>query len=158
MSCSTRHKLCLVAACAVAALPLASCGATGATDGFGRGIDKARAASALSSIQQAMTTASLVAAESGAGTPAEFSAELQSRDPSNRYTTATPTEAGVVQVMGSSPLMLVAVNGASNSATPPQYVAVWQASGAVLYYRGEQPPAYSAAQPAAAGWSTTPPA
>jgi len=37
------------------------------------------------------------------------------------------------------------------------YFAIWDnGGGATLYYRGEQPPAYTAQPPAGPGWSSSP--
>src|SRR3972149_1294140 len=95
-----RNKL-LPAAVAVALVAtLGACGCGDPTGGLAEGVDKARSARAISSISQAMVTAGR--GRSGAGGPAgaDLAAELQARDPSNRYTTGAPTEPGSVQVLG----------------------------------------------------------
>jgi hypothetical protein len=152
-------RLLVAAALATAALGASGCSAGNPTEGFAKGVNKARSASALSSLQQAMVTVNLLRAEAGGVAPQDLAGELQSRDPSNRYTTAVPTEPGVVQVVGggTGAVMLVAASGTSDGAAPPKYVAVWQGDGTMLYYLGPQPPAYSSSAPATPGWSTTPP-
>jgi hypothetical protein len=149
----------VAAALAIGTLTTSGCSAGNPTEGYTKGVDQARSASALSSLRQALVTVNFVRAEAGGVAPADLAGELQARDPSNRYTTALPTEPGIVQVVGggSDAVMLVAATATSNAAAPPKYVAAWQGESTILYYLGLQPPAYSSSAPSTAGWSSTPP-
>ena len=57
-------------------------------------------------------TLALVQADSRRAAAQDLAAALQAKDPTNRYTTATPTDAGIVQVLGGGggPVMLVSIN------------------------------------------------
>jgi len=153
-----RHTICLVAvALAVAA---AGCGGAGGDPaaGLANHVDKARAAATLASLQTGLVTLSTVQAEAAAGGgSSDMVAALQSKDPTNRYTSAPPAGTGTVQVVGGGggPVMLVAISDAAANGKPAQYVAIWQASGTTMYYAGTAPPAYSADPPQAAGWGST---
>jgi hypothetical protein len=130
-------------------------------EGIISSIDKARAAQTLSSLQQGLITVQTTAAESG-GAPAsagDLAAALQQRDPNNRYTTASPTDVGIVQVLGGGggPIMLVGISGPPGSPRPPYYLAVWEAGGTTMFYLGQQAPAYSTSPPSGAGWGSSPP-
>ena len=148
--------------CAAAAGALAGCGGDSKpAEGVISSIDKARAAQALSSLQQGLITVQTTAVESG-GAPtsaADLAAALQQRDANNRYTTAPPTDAGIVQVVGGGggPIMLVGISGPPSSPRPPSYLAVWEASGTTMFYLGQAPPAYSPSPPSGSGWSSSPP-
>src|SRR5262245_8274734 len=84
-------------------------------EGIISSVDKARAAQALSSLQQGLITIQTTAAEGGGAPPtaADLAAALQQRDPNDRYTTAPPTDVGIVQVLGGGggPVMLVGISG-----------------------------------------------
>ncbi len=86
-----------------------------------------------------------------------MAAALQAKDPTNRYTTAMPTDTGIVQVVGGSggPVMLVSMSASPSAGRAPNYVAGWQGGGTTMYYVGREPPAYSPSAPAGAGWSST---
>jgi hypothetical protein len=149
------------AACAFMALfliALCGCGQGKPPDGLLSNIDKARAVKTLSSLQQALITASTVQADAGSS-PAAFAAALQQRDPSNRYTTTPPTEPGVVQVLGGggAPVMLVGISSSPSDSRTPSYLALWESAGSTLFYVGAQPPPYSGQPPSGPGWTRTPP-
>src|SRR5262249_34185175 len=120
-----------------------------------------RAARAVSSLQQGLITIQTTAAEGGGAPPtaADLAAALQQRDPNDRYTTAPPTDVGIVQVLGGGggPVMLVGISGPPGSPRPPSYLAMWEASGTTRFYLGQQAPAYSATAPSGPGWSSSPP-
>jgi hypothetical protein len=139
-------------------MALASCGQQDPAEGLISNIDKARSARTLTSLQQALISVNLVQSDSAPSGPATLAAALQQRDPSNRYTTGPPTDAGVVQVLGggSSPVMLLGVNSPPSSPRPPYYLALWESGGTTRYYIGAQPPQYSSQPPSAPGWSATP--
>jgi hypothetical protein len=150
-----------ITACAVAALlvaALAGCGQGDQAEGLISNIDKARSARTLTSLEQALITVSIAQTDYSASGPAALAAALQQRDPSNRYTTGPPTDAGVIQVLGGagSPVMLVGINSPPSSPRPPYYLAVWSRSGSTLFYLGQPPPQYSAQPPSGPGWSTSP--
>jgi hypothetical protein len=151
-----RTILCATLALAAASLP--ACG-TEPAEGLFKNVDKARAARTLSSLQQGLITAQATGAESGSTSAAALAATLQQRDPSNRYTTAPPTDAGIVQVVGGAggPLMLVGISGPPGSGRAPSYLAVWQSGGSTLFYAGAAPPQYSSSPPAGPGWGSSPP-
>jgi hypothetical protein len=150
----------ITAATALALLvaALSGCGHSDPAEGLISNIDKARNARTLSSLQQALISVSLAQSESGSSSPAALAAALQQRDPSNRYTTGPPTDAGVVQVLGGGarPVMLVGINSPPSSPRPPYYLALWENGGATLYYVGQQPPQYTVQPPVGPGWSNTP--
>jgi hypothetical protein len=155
-----RHITCLlVVAVAAAAGGCAGADPADPAQGLADGVDKARAAKTLSSLQTALVTLSVVQVESGGAAVQDLAAALQSKDPTNRYTTAAPTTPGVVQVLGGGggPVMLVAMTDPGSQERPAQYVSVWQGSGTTKYYAGTTPPAYTAAAPAGPGWAGTPP-
>jgi hypothetical protein len=152
-----RNTMCSFAvALAVAA---AGCGGGDTGSGFGDAVDKARAAEALSSLQTGLVTVALLQADSGGAPVQDVAAALQAKDPTNRYTTATPAERGVVQVQGGGggPVMLIALSEPAADDRPARYVAAWQGSGSTMYYAGPAPPAYTSEQPAGPGWSSTVP-
>src|SRR5688500_6064769 len=105
----------------------AGCGKEG-PPGRGDSVDQARAAKTLSALQTCLVPLSLVQADSGGAAVQDVAAALQSKDPTNRYTTAPPGETGVVQVLGGSggPVMLVAMSDPASEGRPAQYVAAWQ--------------------------------
>jgi hypothetical protein len=148
-------------ACAIAALlvvVLVGCGQGDQAEGLLSNIDKARSARTLTSLEQALITVSIAQTDYSASSPAALAAALQQRDPSNRYTTGPPTDAGVVQVLGGGggPVMLVGINSPPSSGRTPYYLAVWSRSGSTLFYVGQQAPAYSAQPPSGPGWSSSP--
>src|SRR4051812_26609745 len=90
----------------------AGCGGSNPAEGLISNVDKARTARTLTSLQQGLITAQVVSAESAGGGAPALATALQQRDPSNRYTTAPPTDVGIVQVEGGggSPVMLVGIS------------------------------------------------
>jgi hypothetical protein len=138
---------------------IAGCGGSDPAEGLISNIDKARTARTLTSLQQGLITAQVASADSAGGSAPALAAALQQRDPSNRYTTAPPTDVGIVQVVGGGggPVMLVGISAPPSSPRPPYYLAAWESGGTTVYYIGRQPPAYSVSPPAGAGWSTSPP-
>jgi hypothetical protein len=138
------------------ALALTGCGEDPAK-GLAGNVDKAHTAAAIAALQTSLVTAATVQADAPAATAENLVPALQAKDPTNRYTTATPTGAGIVQVAGGGggAVMLIAVGSPVGSGGPPSYVAVWQGSGATMYYVGSAPPAYSASPPSGTGWSAT---
>jgi hypothetical protein len=138
---------------------LAGCGGSGPADGLLSNIDKARSARTLSTLEQGLITVQTVSADSGAADAPSLAAALQQRDGSNRYTTAPPTDLGIVQVIGGGggPVMLVGISAPPTSGKPPVYLALWQSGGSTLFYLGQQPPQYSTSPPGGAWWSTSPP-
>ena len=151
----------IIAAMTLAAFApvLPGCGNSDPAEGLVSNIDKARNARTLTSLQQALISVNLVQSETGGAGPAALAAALQERDPSNRYTTGPPTDVGVVQVLGGGggAVMLVGINSPPSSPRKPYYLALWENGGATLYYVGEQPPQFTAQQPAGPGWGNTPP-
>jgi predicted small secreted protein len=154
-----RRTTLAVLALAAFAVALSACGAGNTSEGLISNIDKARSARTLTSLQQGLITVQTASADGGASSAPALAAELQQRDPSNRYTTAPPTDVGVVQVIGGggSPIMLVGVNSPPGSPRPPYYLAVWESAGSTMFYLGQQPPQYTATAPSTAGWSSSPP-
>jgi hypothetical protein len=156
---SARHTVCLMAA----ALALAAPGCAGSgqdpAEGLVSNVDKARNAASLSALQTGLVTLGLIQAENPGAPVQSLVAALQARDATNRYTTAAPTDAGIIQVLGGGgqPVMLVAISSAPGSGREPYYLAAWQDGGNTRYYVGRQAPPYSAQEPTGAGWSTTPP-
>jgi hypothetical protein len=151
-----RHITCLLAVAVAAAA--GGCAGEDPAQGLADGVDKARAAKTLSSLQTALVSLSLVQVDSGGAAVQDLAAALQSKDPTSRYTTAAPTTTGVVQVLGGGgggPVMLVAMSDPGSQERPAQYVSVWQGSGTTMYYAGTTPPAYTAAAPAGPGWAGT---
>jgi hypothetical protein len=118
-------------------------------------VAKARDAKALTSLQQALTAAALVRAESGGyGSGGDLVQKLQAKDPSKRFTSAPSTGPDDIQVLsgGSAAMMLVARSPSG------AYLAVWDnAAGTTLYYRGDQPPQFARERPAGPDWTPTPP-
>jgi hypothetical protein len=149
-----RNITCLLAVAFATAM--GACG-TEAGTGFGDSVDKARAVKALSSLQTGLVTIALVQADSGGAPVQDVAAALQAKDPTNRYTTAPPTDTGLVQVLGTGggPVMLVAMSDPASEGRPAQYVAAWQGSGTTMYYTGAAPPVYTAQAPAGPGWGST---
>ena len=94
-------------------------------------------------------TVALVQADAPGGTAQDMAAALQAKDPTNRYTTAAPTAAGIVQVAGGGggPVMLVSINSSPSNGREPYFVAAWQGGGSTMYYVGHQAPAYAAERP-----------
>jgi hypothetical protein len=117
-------------------------------------VDQGRDVQALSSLQQAMITATLVRTQSGSyGTgPDDFAQKLQASDSSHRFGTAPSTSPDQIQVLGggTAPAMLV------TQSTSKNYLAVWSDGNVTEYYRGAQPPALPAQRPAGGGWSEQP--
>jgi hypothetical protein len=150
-----RHITCLLAVALAAAA--GGCAGEDPAQGLADGVDKARAAKTLSSLQTALVTLSLVKVESGGAAVQDVVAALQAKDPTNRYTTAAPSAMDVVQVLGGGggAVMLVAMSDAGSEDRPAQYVGVWQGSGTTMYYAGTTPPAYTTSPPAAPGWGST---
>jgi hypothetical protein len=153
----SRHLGTLAAAAALLVL-FAGCGNTEHTlDPLLSKVDRARDAQAISSLQQALTSAALVRSETGGGYgsgPDDLARQLQARDPSKRFSTAPSAAPEQVQVLGggAQPVMLV-VRSVSNA-----YLAVYlDGTGATLYYRGLQPPRVTNGPPTGAGWTQTPP-
>jgi hypothetical protein len=150
-----RHITCLLAVALAAAA--GGCAGEDPAQGLADGVDKARAAKTLSSLQTALVTLSLVRVESGGAAVQDVVAALQAKDPTNRYTTAAPAAMDVVQVLGGGggAVMLVAMSDAGSGDRPAQYVGVWQGSGTTMYYAGTTPPAYTTSPPAGPGWGST---
>ena len=149
-----RNITCLLGVAAAALV--GGCGGGDTGKGFGDAVEKARAAKSLSSLQTGLVTLALLQVDaSGAGQ--DVVAALQAKDPTNRYTTAAPTETGMVQVQGGGggPVMLVALSDAGSDGRAPSYVAAWQGEGATMYFTGAAPPAFTSAAPSGAGWGTT---
>lgn len=146
---------CLAAAGFV--LVLSGCAQEDPAEGLVSNVDKARNAASLAALQTSLVTVALIQADSAAGTAQDMVAALQAKDPTNRYTTATPTDAGIVQVAGGGggPVMLVSINSSPSNGREPYYVAAWQGEGSTLYYVGHQAPGYAASAPAGPGWSAT---
>ena len=143
-----------VAVALALAAVLTGCGSSGdAVDPLLSQADKARDAQALSSIQQALTFATLVKTESGGtyGSGAEDLAQkLQAKDPSKKFSTAASSGPEQIQVLGGGGAAMLAASSSSES-----FVAVWDdGNGAPMYYRGAQPPAFSPQRPSAAGGAT----
>jgi hypothetical protein len=151
-----RRAACLLVAGLVLALP--ACGNDPA-EGLLSNVDKARNARSLSSIQTGLVTLGLVQTEAPGGSAQSIAGALQAKDPTNRYTTAPPSDIGIVQVAGGSggPVMLVAINSPPSAGRDPYYVAAWQGQGTTMYYAGLQPPVFAQSAPAGNGWSATPP-
>jgi hypothetical protein len=154
-----KKTACAVLLVAALGAPLSACGQSRPAEGLISNVDKARTAATLTSLQQGLITAQTVSAESGGSSAPALATALQQRDPSNRYTTGPPTDAGIVQVVGGGggPVMLVGISAPPSSPRPPYYLAAWEAGGSTLYYIGRQPPLYSTSPPAGDGWSTSPP-
>ena len=150
-----RTAACLSAAGLVVAL--GGCGNGDAAEGLVSNVDKARNAASLAALQTGLVTVALLQADSPGGTAQDIAARLQAKDPTNRYTTAAPTGAGITQVVGGGggPIMLVSLNSAPSDGREPYFVAAWQGGGATMYYAGREAPAYSASAPAGTGWSAT---
>jgi hypothetical protein len=151
-------------ACAVTALiaigfSVAACGQSNPTEGLISNVDKARSARTLTTLEQGLIAVQTVGAESGSTSAPALAAALQQRDASNRYTTAPPTDAGIVQVIGGGggPVMLVGISAPPSAPRPPAYLALWESGGSTLFYLGPQPPLYSPSPPSGAGWSSSPP-
>ena len=152
-------RLIAVTALALLVAVLPGCGTSDPAEGLVSNVDRAKNARTLSSLQQALISVSLVQSESGSSSPGALATALQQRDPTNRYTTGPPTDAGVVQVLGSGsgPVMLLGVSAPPSAPRPPYYLALWESGGTTLYYVGRQPPQYTVQPPAGPGWSNTPP-
>jgi hypothetical protein len=137
---------------ALAALALAGCGgAEGGLDSLAGDVAKARDAQAFSSLQQALTAAAAVRAESGGSFgAAELAGLLQARNPSKRFGTGPSTGPDQIQVLGDGSALMLVVRS-----SPQAYLAAWDDGGTTLYYRGEQPPQFTAQQPAGPGWGAT---
>jgi hypothetical protein len=148
-----RKITCLTVVALAAAL--AGCGAEGGT-GFGDSVDKARAAQTLAALQTGLVTLNVVQADSGGAPVQDVAAALQSKDPTNRYTTAAPSDTGMVQVLGAGggPVMLVAISDPASEGRAAQYVAAWQGEGNTRYYAGPAAPAFTTQPPDGPGWSS----
>jgi hypothetical protein len=144
---------------AAAGWSLAACGQSDPTEGLLSNIDRARSARTLSTLEQGLIAVQTTSAESGGASAPALAAALQQRDASNRYTTAPPTDVGIVQVVGGGggPVMLVGISAPPSAPRPPAYLAIWEAGGTTLFYVGREPPLYSPSPPSGAGWSTSPP-
>ncbi len=156
MSASVRKALPAVLLCA-AALLTPSCGVENPTEGITSRVGQARNAQAVSSLQQALITASVVASDGSAGQGAALAAELQARDTTNSYTAELPTEPSRIQVIGGGGGPLLLVSYAEGDGGQPGYVAAWQSGATTRWYSGAQPPAYVSAVPAGTGWSASAP-
>ncbi len=150
-----RRIACLAAAGLV--LALAGCGDSRPAEGLISNVDKARNAASIAGLQTSLVSAALVQADAPGGSADDLVAALQAKDPTNRYTTATPTAAGIVQVVGGGggPVMLVSINSDPSSGRAPYYVAAWQGGGSTMYYVAHESPAYATEAPAGPGWSAT---
>jgi hypothetical protein len=140
-----------------AALLLSSCGVDNPTEGITSRVGQARNAQAVSSLQQALVTASVAASDGAAAQGAQLAAELQSRDSTNSYTAELPTEPNRIQVVGGGGGALLLVSYSEGENGEPGYVAAWQSGTTTRWYAGAQPPAYVTAAPAGAGWSASAP-
>ena len=121
-------------------------------------VDRARDAQAISSLQQALTSAALVRSETGGGYgsgPEDLAQRLQARDPSKRFSTAPSTAPEQIQVLGggAQPVILVV-----RSVSTLYLAAYLDTSGTTLYYRGLEAPQLTNGPPSGTGWSQTPPA
>ena len=154
---SFRAAACIAAAGLV--LALGACGNDDPAEGLLSNIDKARSARSLSSLQTGLVTLGLVQAEAPAASAQSVAAALQAKDPTNRYTTAAPTDVGIVQVAGGGggPVMLVSVSSAPSDSRAQAYIGAWQGNGTTMYYAGPQPPGFASSVPSGPGWSATPP-
>ena len=147
--------LVLVVVVAFAAL-LSGCGKSeDAVDPLLDKAGQARDAKAFSSLQQALTVAALVKAESGGsyGSGAEDLAQkLQAKDPSKRFSTAPSGGPEQIQVLGGGGAAMLVATSESKS-----YLGVWDnGNGTPMYYRGAQPPPFSPQRPSGGGWSDRP--
>ena len=154
---SARTAACIAAAGLV--LALGACGNDDPAEGLLSNSDKARSARSLSSLQTGLVTLGLVQSEAPAASAQSVAAALQAKDPTNRYTTAVPTDVGIVQVVGGGggPVMLVAVSSARSDSRAQAYLGAWQGNGTTMYYAAAQPPVYASSAPSGPGWSATPP-
>jgi hypothetical protein len=148
----------LFAAAIVAAAIVAGCGGGGEdpAEPLAAGAAQARDIQAFASLQQALVAANLVRAEAGGSFGAnagDLARRLKERDASKQFVTTASTGPEVIQVLGggTGPAMLVVLSP-SNA-----YVAAWTDGSQTGFYRGEQPPAFSATQPEGAGWGDSPP-
>src|SRR5688500_14770812 len=137
-----------------AAVLLSSCGVENPTEGLTSRVGQARNAQAVSSLQQALVTASVAASDGAGAQGAQLAAELQARDSTNSYTAELPTEPGRIQVVGGGGGALLLISYSEGEEGGPGYVAAWQSGTTTRWYTGVQPPAYVTAAPAGAGWST----
>jgi hypothetical protein len=136
----------------------AGCGGGGddPAEPLAAGAAKARDIQAFASLQQGLVAANLVRAEAGgsygAGA-ADLARRLQEKDPSKQFVTTASSGPEVVQVLGggSGPAMLVVMSPSS------AYVAGWTDGSQTRFYRGDQPPAFSAGRPEGGGWGDSPP-
>jgi len=140
-----------------AALLASSCGVGNPTTGITSREGQARNAQAVTSLQQALITASTVATDGSGGQGAQLASELQARDPNNVYSAALPTQPGNIQVIGGGGGPLLLVGYSQGDGGRPGYVGAWQSGGTTRWYSGSQPPAYVAAVPSSAGWSASAP-
>jgi hypothetical protein len=151
-----RKAVSAVVLCTAAVLASA-CGVENPTGGITSRVGQARNAQAVSSLQQALITASVVASDASAGQGAALAAELQARDTTNSYTAELPTEPSRIQVIGGGGGPLLLVSYAEGDGGQPGYVAAWQSGATTRWYSGAQPPAYVSGVPAGTGWSATAP-
>jgi hypothetical protein len=151
-----RMALPILALCG-AALLMGSCGVENPTGGITSRVGQARNAQAVSSLQQALITASVVASDGASAQGPALAAELQARDSTNSYTAELPTEPGRIQVIGGGGGPLLLVSYSEGDAGQPGYVAAWQSGATTRWYAGQQPPSYVAAAPSGAGWSASAP-
>src|SRR4051812_30902214 len=131
-----------------AALLASSCGIGNPTTGVTSRVGQARNAQAVASLQQALITDSVVASDGSGGQGAALAAELQSRDPTNSYTAALPTEPSRIQVVGGGGGALLLVSYSEGDGGQPGYVAAWKGGATTRWYAGAQPPAYVTSVPA----------
>jgi hypothetical protein len=139
------------------ALLAPACGVSNPTSGISSRVGQARNAQAVSSLQQALVTASVAASEAAGSEGAALAAELQSRDSTNSYTAELPTEPNRIQVVGGGGAPVLLVSYAEGDRGQPGYVAAWQSGASTLWYAGPQPPGYVTTAPTGPGWSATAP-
>jgi hypothetical protein len=147
------RRLQVALAIGLAALAAGGCGGAGAgLDSLSDDVAKARDAEALSSLQQALTTAAVVRAEAGGEVAAtDLAARLQAKDPSKRFGTGPSTDTDVIQVLGSGSAVMFVVRSSEEA-----YLAAWDDGSTTLYYKGAQPPQFTGQRPAGPGWGPTP--
>ena len=152
------HLRPVLATAALLCLVVAGCGNTENTfEPLLSKVGRAQDVQALSSLEQALASASLVRTESGGSygrSSDDLAVMLQERDRSHRYVVAPSVSPDQIQVAGGGPSAMLVVRSTSNN-----YLAVWlDGSGTIEYYRGLSSPQYVEARPSGGGWSETPPA
>ena len=123
-----------------AALLASSCGVGNPTTGITSREGQARNAQAVTSLQQALITASTVATDGSGGQGAQLASELQARDPNNVYSAALPTRPGSIQVIGGGGGPLLLVGYSQGDGGRPGYVGAWQSGGTTRWYSGSSRP------------------